>query len=277
MGTTLAVYVFMRIRMKLIVRFTLLTCSVAAFCLAFLGTSGTVSAGCGGELALGKITAYRNHIFIDFDMNFSYASPVEFTVTDGAATVGSFTFTSATPGSFSIDFPLDSSVVMELDGLLVDANPDRGCRESAVVTATGMFGTGASSTINIRPQCPDGRLNYNNCDKIAIYPVKDEGKFGLEIWILDKKIVPEFALFISAADLAALPDSPTRVLTVATSQDGLVTLYKHPNGDYQVNYGPDFEGKVFTFRFSGLPPASYPEVTTFMLGALLPRLLPTIS
>jgi len=56
-----------------------------------------------------------------------------------------------------------------------------------------------------------------------------------------------------------------------------VVLYKHPNGDYQVNYGPDFEGKVFTFRFNGLPPLTYPEVTTFIVGSLQPPFAPEIG
>jgi len=58
---------------------------------------------------------------------------------------------------------------------------------------------------------------------------------------------------------------------------GLVTLYNHPNGDYQVNYGSDFEGKVFTFRFNGIPASKYPEVTTFMAGTLRPNLIPEIG
>ncbi len=258
--------------MKLIVRFLPLASAALAFGFTMFGSAQPVLAGCGNELVLTGVTAYRDHIVISFNQNNVNASPIQFDVRDSGTLVGSTTFSSGATGSFTVEFDLDSSVVQELDTLNIQATPDLGCNQFAVATATGFFHGGKAT-----PQCADGRINYNNCDKIAIYPVKDEGSFGIEVLIVDKKVVPEFAIFISAADLNALPSKPNKVITVATSKNGLVVLYKHPNGDYQVNYGPDFEGKVFTFRFNGLPASSYPEVTTFMAGVLLPRLTPEIG
>jgi hypothetical protein len=118
------------------------------------------------------------------------------------------------------------------------------------------------------PQCPDGRINFNHCDKVAIYATQDGDAYGVGVYVVDGVTVPVFALFVSAEALAALPPNPESVIQIAQSDDGKVTLYKHTNGDYQVNYGPDFEGKVFTFRWSGLPATGYPEFSTFTVTAL---------
>ncbi len=264
--------------MKLVQRLSLFCATIVALGCVFLGAAQPVLAGCVVQFDIDNITAYRDYIIIDFTYDNAASSPIEFTVSDGATQVGSGTFTSAVPGTFSIEFDLSAGVVQELDMLDIIGNPDLGCNAMAVATATGVYYLPSGlPAARILPQCPDGRINYNHCDKIAIFPIKDEGSFGINILVVDKKIVPEFAIFVPAADLAALPENPQTILTIATSQDGLVILYKHSNGDYQVNYGPDFEGKVFTFRFNGLPAAKYPEVTTFMVGALLPRFVPELS
>lgn len=263
--------------MKLTLRFALFCASIAVFGFAFLGTSQPVLAGCVAKFDIDSVTAYRDHVIIDFTYDTAASSPIQFDAVDGSTTVGSGTFSSPTPGSFSFAFDLNSALVKELDSLTINGSPNLGCKTSAIATATGLFyGASGANTIG-RPECPDGRINYNNCDKIAIYPVNDEDSFGIQVYVVDHKTVPEFVLFVAAADLAALPTNPDKVITVATSKNGLVVLYKHPNGDYQVNYGPDFEGKVFTFRFNGLPAVSYPKVTTFMIGAMLPRLMPQIG
>lgn len=258
--------------MKYLSRFVMLWSVILGLSFTFLATATPVAAGCANEITLTSVTAYRNHISITFNITKGGVIPVDFTVSDGGTLVGSATFNTAGTGSFTIEFDLDSSAVKEFDTLDVSADPNLGCIQRAKVTASGMYGLSKTT-----PECADGRINYDDCDKIAMYPVKDETGFGLEVWIVDKKVIPEFALYISAEDLKARPDKPDAVLTVASSKNGLVTLYKHPNGDYQVNYGPDFEGKVFTFRFSGIPAVSYPEVTTFMIGVLQPRYTPEIG
>ena len=262
--------------MKLLMRFIGLCVCAVIFGFTFFVSARPVFAGCITQFAIDSVTAYRDHIIIDFTYSTAGSSPIPFNVSDNGTSVGSGTFSSPTPGSFTIEFDLDSSVVQELDSLKVDASPHFSCTVfSAVAMATGFFYT-TGGTQHIRPQCADGRINNNNCDKIAIFPVKDEDSFGIQVYIVDHKTVPEFVLFVSATDLNALPANPDKVITIATSKNGLVVLYKHPNGDYQVNYGPDFEGKVFSFRFKGLPATTY-EASTFMIGALLSRFTPEIG
>ena len=261
--------------MKSILRFVLFCAVAAVVGFAILGTAQPVQAGCVAQFDINSVTAYRDYIFINFTYDTAGSSPITFTVFDGTTFVGSTTFSSAIPGTYTAEFSLDSSYVQELDALDIDGKPSLGCRTSAIAMATGIYGSKAKQ--GIHPQCPDGRINYNNCDKIAIYPTVDEDSFGLQVYVVDKKAIPEFVLFVSAADLNALPAHPDEVLVIATSKNGLVTLYKHPNGDYQVNYGPDFEGKFFTFRFNGIPASKYPEVTTFMAAALRPNRIPEIG
>jgi hypothetical protein len=263
--------------MKLAARLIGLMSMIIAFGITMFGTVTPVAAGCNNELTIDSVNAYRDHIIIHFTVNKLVAYPIEFTVSDQAAIVGSTTFSNVTTGSFTVELDLASTVVHELDKLDVEGSPDIGCNQFASAVATGFYYSNGVPTQRFTPQCPDGRINYNNCDKIAIYPTADEGSFGIQVYVVDHKTVPSFGLFVSAADLNALPANPDKVITIAQSKDGLVILYKHPNGDYQVNYGPDFEGKVFTFRFNSLPAVQYPEVTTFMIGALMPRLMPEIG
>lgn len=117
---------------------------------------------------------------------------------------------------------------------------------------------GADGKTGLEFHCPDGRLNYNHCDKIAIYPIPEGDAYGLQIYVVDLDGVGKLALTISAADLAAAVDH------IATSADGKVIAYRLASGEYQVNYGPDAEGKVFVFTFDGLPPSTYPTVQTYM-------------
>ena len=97
----------------------------------------------------------------------------------------------------------------------------------------------------------DGRLGalgtngavYTDEDGIGVYGVDENGD-GFE------------ALFISAAELAALPDMPAENLLLAGDADGPFAIFKLTTGEYQVNIGPDAEGKVQVVIFDGIPPTT---------------------
>jgi hypothetical protein len=56
---------------------------------------------------------------------------------------------------------------------------------------------------------------------------------------------------VSESKLSKLANNPTRTIRVATTKDKYVTLYKlKTTGEYQVNIGPDKEGKVFVYIFT---------------------------
>lgn len=63
---------------------------------------------------------------------------------------------------------------------------------------------------------------------------------------------------LSAADLAALPESVDENTLIATGEQptywGEVHLYQLTTGELQVNVGPDSEGKVRVTIYDGIPP-----------------------
>ncbi len=60
-------------------------------------------------------------------------------------------------------------------------------------------------------------------------------------------------LYISADELAALPDFPIENTLIASTADGFVTAYKLTTGEYQVNVGPLTDSKVHVIIFDGIP------------------------
>ncbi len=61
-------------------------------------------------------------------------------------------------------------------------------------------------------------------------------------------------LQIDMEELASLPDNSDEAQEVASTSDGYVVLYKLPASDaqasnFQVNIGPDKEGKIFVYVF----------------------------
>jgi hypothetical protein len=190
-------------------------------------------------------------------------STIDISIWDGAKTIFSQTISLAngTSQNFNVSFP-----TTEPSGTtLVIRAQDSAIYDQVQYNCFGLLTlSGNTSAVPPSRLCDDGRINYNNCDKVAIYPVADEDSYGLEVWIVDDGNTPSFGFFVSAARLDRLPDKPTHNIRIAISKDRRTALYKLTTGEYQVNYGPDAEGKVFVYTFSGLPPTDYPTVTTFM-------------
>lgn len=241
-------------------RLLLVVSILLALTLTFFASARPAVAGCGSFITLSGITAYQDYIIINYSLTGATQPSITFSVreSDANTLVGSTTVANVAAGSYSAEFSLNSALISELETLEVTASLARGCSDTRLVTATGLHLSQLTA-----PQCADGRINFNHCDKIAIFPIKDEGSFALEILIVDKLIVPKFATFTSAQELDALPDKPETDILIAESTDGLVQFYKLTNGEYQVNYGPDYEGKVFVFRWKGIPAAAYPVVETY--------------
>lgn len=225
-------------------------------------------AGC-SSITITNLTIYRDLVIVTYDAFTFSALNVDFTATDQsssfATTVGSGTdpgVTTTTGRVFS--FALNPALVAEGEDVQVTGNLPFGCGNDSM-TATGhSFNGSIPSNLGAPAACDDGRINFNHCDKIAIYLVNDEDGIGLQVLIVDHLIVPRGAIFVSAAELDALPDNPARNTLIAQSKDGLVKFYKLAGGEYQINYGPDADNKVFVFRWTGMPPATYPDVSTYI-------------
>ncbi len=136
--------------------------------------------------------------------------------------------------SAGLSAPVSGSGIVTIDGGSLNY--------SAVVVCPGQ----AAPSI---PAITDGRL-LTTITVGAVYADED----GVTVYAIDDKSVGKLALFVSAEELEALPENPDENLLVAQSEDGKFTLYKLTTGEYQVNMGPDAEGKTQVIIFDALPP-----------------------
>lgn len=61
----------------------------------------------------------------------------------------------------------------------------------------------------------------------------------------------ELAIWMTSQELAALPEFPEQNMLVDQYYE--IALYKLTTGEFQINYGPDAEGKVYVLNFTGCP------------------------
>jgi hypothetical protein len=241
----------------LLKRLSLVLAAVLLFGSALVASPRQTFAGCTTTITITSINAYRDYVNITYNNN--GVPSFTFTVsTTHDGTIASKTVNPAVTGNgLKATINLNPSLVSEGEIIAVESTDQ--CSTGPVsATAHGLYYAGGPTG----PLCDDGRINYNDCEPVAIYPVNDEGSHGIEVWIVDTSPVGRFGFFVSAQDLDALPENPAAPIKIASSKDGFATLYKLPSGEYQVNAGPDKEGKTFIFRFDGLPPGEYPTVTT---------------
>jgi hypothetical protein len=105
----------------------------------------------------------------------------------------------------------------------------------------------------------DGRFCFGAGETAAaLYAVGD----GFQVYGVSSQDTGWLALNITADALDELPAMLEQNLRVATSKDGKIAFYKLTSGEYQINVGPDLEGKthVCTFRPSAIKSA---RVTSF--------------
>lgn len=116
--------------------------------------------------------------------------------------------------------------------------------------------------------CDCKELRSVNCfGPYALYtPTAANGTCNIDIWVVqDGK--GKRAILETAAEQAALPEvTPEEgYITVDTALKGYIALYKLHTGEYQINVGPDGEGKVYTINFTGCPAENVTE-STFVVG-----------
>jgi hypothetical protein len=87
---------------------------------------------------------------------------------------------------------------------------------------------------------------------VEVYANED----GVTVLVVDEKGERFPALFVSVADLNALPATPLENLLIASNDSGQVSLYKLTTEEYQINLGPDAEGNVLVKIFDALPPTA---------------------
>lgn len=120
--------------------------------------------------------------------------------------------------------------------------------------------SGNSYTITVNP-CegvrvpPDDRINWDMGDLNAVLYAREDnnGDPVIEVYRVGANGQGEFLGFITEDDLAPYVDNPPDVNTEIKAI-GNVMLYALASGEFQVNIGPDGEGKVWSVIFDGLPP-----------------------
>jgi hypothetical protein len=115
--------------------------------------------------------------------------------------------------------------------------------------------------------CTDHR-SVNCFGPYALYtPTEIDETCSIDIWSVEADGQGKRALKFTSADLAKLPD-PEEIenyVMVKSTKNAFITLYKLSTGQYQINVGPDAEGKVYTIDFAGCPPSDVTE-STFVVG-----------
>jgi hypothetical protein len=103
---------------------------------------------------------------------------------------------------------------------------------------------------------PDDRINYQHGDLYAAAYVRQdvEGNHELHVYCIDSSNRGSIGLVVEWDDLnGAVPTEGNTLIgqTDACSVD--VRVYRLTGGEYQLNIGPDFEGKIYITTWTGLP------------------------
>lgn len=104
----------------------------------------------------------------------------------------------------------------------------------------------------------DGRLFAGDDLPVVMFPkLNRSGEPYLEFW----QVHPETnyrgrrVLTVNAATFAELPEAPTANIKIASTPGDVATLYYLTTGEFQVNYLPNEEGKVWVVIFNSLSPS----------------------
>jgi hypothetical protein len=73
----------------------------------------------------------------------------------------------------------------------------------------------------------------------------------LEIAKVNELGYDKLAISLTSAELAKLPETPEENLLVDEYYE--IALYKLTSGEYQINVGPDADGKVYVLNFNNCP------------------------
>lgn len=172
---------------------------------------------------------------------------------------------SSRSGSVSVDFDPPFSKSKTLSVLIIVTDGSNVYQHDEDIDCTN----GSTPTWN----CADGRLTFTLCQPLVIYPVVSEDGIGLTMYLVarDSEGAGEFMLYIPAETFDDLPDQVAENCTIDSSENGQVVAYLLNSGQYQVNVGPDEEGKVFAYIFNDL--ASPPVKIDTYIGGQPPDIL----
>lgn len=174
----------------------------------------------------------------------SNVAPVPGATVTIAATVGGVPIGGtllADDGVVNITVPADLSVAFSVSGTFVSADVSVSC-------------SAPDEDGDTSAQPTDNRFNFGFGDTdVVLFPSLDG--VGLSVYGVDENGAGYLVFTITADDLAAFEGNPPAENTlIKESADGKFKLYALTTGEFQLNIGPDEEGKTLVLIFDELSP-----------------------
>lgn len=233
------------------------------------------------SVSLVKVTVPTNYPPVcsgDIDVTFDYASngivSFDYTVTvSGIPVSGNITLPSTSGAvvratqTFTIPVPIpagttldvvvsgygDAGFATQLDTADVQWLCDQGYSAPAGAPAPSV----SAPSVQVAPPTPppDGRLNIKSAD-VVLYP---NGHDGIDVYGVDEDSNGFLVFSVGKAELNALPDCPATNILIAANDPAnpTIALYKLTTCQYQLNIGPDQDGKVSVYIFDTVPPTTF--------------------
>lgn len=105
----------------------------------------------------------------------------------------------------------------------------------------------------------DRRINCLGHEFYAVYTQLNEaGRCNVDVFLIQNG-KGKGAFRVTTLERSKLPETPREPLVVDSYYE--VTMYKLPTGEFQVNAGPDSQGKMYTVTFTGCPAENISEET----------------
>lgn len=216
-------------------------------------------ANCGGDVTVTIRYSSTQLITIDYEVTLPAPFPpitgtVNLPSTGGADQVLPVPFTGLPPIPLNTQLTIDATVSDFFNTTIIlgaDA-VNYYCQNGyPAAPTTGGPKPPTVPPVIVEPEPPsDGRTLSVSDVKAVVYYNKD-GTF--DIYTVNPDSTGSLAIHVEEAELDALPEFPATNILIAKNADGTIAFYKLTSGQYQINIGPDPEGKVRVYIFNGFP------------------------
>jgi hypothetical protein len=141
-------------------------------------------------------------------------------------------------GTYTINFPAQP----EGSNLIIDV--DAGATDRSKGVCSGLVNGNSAIAF------ADGRFCFGRGEAdIALFPDGD----GLLIYRLNEDDTGEKIFEFSGEELSEIVSNPEANILIANTADNFVRFYRLSSGQYQINVGPNEEGKVYVCIFEAIP------------------------
>ena len=223
--------------------------TLLTFTLAQVNTTQASSSGCqflnGFSLTLNSGFTYTENIsfeageIITVEITVLAGNFQEFSVNLDNSTL---LLTTAEPGTYVINVPYSYSGDISLTG---------------VFDAVHINTTCTTPDPNANPNDPPPTLNIGLGSHTAALFINDDadGNPRLDIYDVDANSNGSYLMDVTQDDIAPYIGNPPATNTLIESA-GFAALYVLTTGEFQLNIGPDDEGKTYVIIFDDIPPST---------------------